>query len=85
MQEHAEKRFNQLVFAILIFGPLTASLLLSNWLQRTIPGIPTLLEYILLSLPALILVAILYAFKPQMMAWFRKIDKKGRSNSDGIN
>jgi hypothetical protein len=78
MQEHAEKRFNQLVFAILIFGPLTASLLLANWLKRTIPGIPTLLEYILLSFPALVVVVILYAFKPRVMAWFRKIDKKGQ-------
>ncbi len=78
MQEHAEKRFNQLVFAILIFGPLTASLLLANWLQRMIPGISALLEYILLSFPALALVAILYVFKPRMLAWFRKIDKKGQ-------
>ncbi len=76
MQEHTEKRFQQLVFAILIFGPLTASLLLANWLQQMMPGIPTLLEYLLFSIPSLVIVAILYAFKPQVMAWFRKIDTK---------
>lgn len=76
MQEHTEKRFQQLVFAILIFGPLTASLLLANWLQQMIPGIPTLLEYLLFSIPSLVIVAILYAFKQQVMAWFRKIDNK---------
>ena len=76
MQEHTEKRFQQLVFAILIFGPLTASLLLADWLQQMIPGIPTLLEYLLFSIPSLAIVAILYAFKQQVMAWFRKIDNK---------
>jgi hypothetical protein len=80
MQEHTEKRFQQLVFAILIFGPLTASLLLANWLQQIIPGLPTLLEYLLFSIPSLAIVAILYAFKPQVMAWFRKIDNKKQAS-----
>lgn len=78
MEEHTEKRFRQLIFAILVFGPTTASVLLASWLQRTIPGVPTLLEYVLLSLPSLVVVAILFAFKPQVMAWFRRIDNKGR-------
>lgn len=76
MDDHTERRFRELVFVILAFGPTIASFFLARWLQRTIPGLPTLLEYALLSLPALVVAAILFAFKPRVLAWFRTIDQK---------
>lgn len=76
MEERMEKRFLQLVFAILVFGPTMTSVLMANWFQKVIPGIPTLLEYVLLSLPAVIVVVILFAYKPRVVAWLRRIDKR---------
>jgi cation transporter-like permease len=85
MEEDTENRFLQVVFAILVFGPTMANVLMADWLQRMLPGLPTLLEYALLSLPALLVVAILFAYKPRVVAWLRKIDERRRNrDGDGI-
>ncbi len=69
-EQSAKERFNWLLFVVLLFGPILMDALLSDWLHRTLPSIPKLLEYAILAVPALVVALILYRYRVQVIRWF---------------
>jgi hypothetical protein len=75
VKQRAEERFRWLLVALAIFLPTMTDVLLSNWLHRTFPSLPTILEYVLIPLPALIVVLLLYRYRAPIVKWFESRDR----------
>ena len=74
-EQRAQERFRWLLVVVAVFLPTITDILLSDWLHRTFPSLPTLMEYVLIPLPALIIVLIMYRYRAPIVKWFKSRDR----------